>query len=89
LRVENKSTLKFSSSEAGKLSLAIAPAAKKGGPRGTMTRAIAAGKGRLVFRGRIGAKALPPGRYKLTVTARDAAGNGSKPISLSFTILPG
>jgi hypothetical protein len=38
------------------------------------------------FSGRIGTRALKPGRYLATFTATDAAGT-SKPHSLSFTIV--
>ncbi len=78
--------LRFSSSEAGKLSVAIAKV-KAPKPIATLTRSIAAGPGKILFSGRIGKKALRSGRYRLTLSARDAAGNATKPIALPFTIL--
>lgn len=80
--------LKFTSSEASQLSLAITRAGKRK-PVASLSRKIAAGRGRLTVSGRIGAKTLRPARYSLIVTAKDAAGNASKPTRLSFTILPG
>jgi hypothetical protein len=80
--------LRFTSSEAGTLSIAISKAKKGAKPVGTLTRPIAAGPGKLPFSGRIGKKPLRPGRYRLTLSARDSAGNVSEPVALSFTILP-
>jgi hypothetical protein len=106
--------LRFVSSEAGRLSIAIerakpgrkvkrhgrssCRAVRKAVRRGrctvsvrvaTLTRAIKPGSGSVAFSGRVGAKALAPGVYALTLTARDAAGNASKPVRLAFTILKG
>jgi DNA-binding beta-propeller fold protein YncE len=39
------------------------------------------------FSGRIGRRALRPGRYRATITATDPSGNGSKPRSVSFRIV--
>jgi hypothetical protein len=80
--------LRFSSSEAGKLSIAIVKAKKGAKPIATLTRSIAAGRGKVPLSGRIGSKPLRPGRYRLTLSARDAAGNASAPVALPFTILP-
>jgi hypothetical protein len=52
---------------------------------GTLTRAGHAGLNSVAFSGRIGAKALKPGRYRAVFTAVNAAGP-SPPRSLSFTI---
>jgi hypothetical protein len=32
---------------------------------------------------------MATGRYRLTLTARDAAGNRSRPVQLTFTIVKG
>jgi hypothetical protein len=80
--------LRFSSSEAGTLSIAIAKA-KGAKPIATLTRSIAAGPGKVPLSGRIGKKPLRPGRYRLTLSAKDAAGNASTPVALPFTILGG
>jgi Tol biopolymer transport system component len=55
----------------------------------TLTRAIRAGRTRIALSGRIGKRALAPGTYRLTLTERDAAGNVSKAVRLSFTIVAG
>jgi len=106
--------LRFVSSEAGRLSLAIervrpgrkvtrhgrsaCRAVRKAVKRGrctvsvrvsALTRAITAGSGSVAFSGRVGVRALAPGVYTLTLTARDAASNTSKPVRLAFTILKG
>jgi hypothetical protein len=80
--------LRFSSSEAGTLSIAIAKAKKGARPIATLTRSISAAPGKVPLSGRIGKKPLRPGRYRLVLSARDAAGNASNPIALPFTILP-
>ncbi len=48
-----------------------------------------AGNHKLRFRGRFDLKhPLRPGRYRMTLTARDAAGNVSSPDRARFTLLP-
>ena len=42
---------------------------------GALRRSASAGTSRVAFSGRIGRRALRPGRYRLIVEARDAAGN--------------
>ncbi len=84
--------LRFSSSEAGRLAIAVRPGASKGvrQPHGThlLTRGIAKGRSRIAISGRFGGRRLGPGRYHLTAIALDAEGNASKPAHLSFTIVP-
>ncbi len=55
----------------------------------TLTRTIKAGRGSVALSGRIGAKPLAPGAYRLTLTARDAAGDVSKATRLALTVLAG
>jgi hypothetical protein len=55
--------------------------------RGTLTRSGVAGANSLHFTGRIGRRALKPGRYRVTITAADAAGNVSKAKTLSFKVV--
>jgi hypothetical protein len=106
--------LRFTSSEAARLSIAIERArpGKRAHTHGktvcravtriakraactlyarvtTLDRTIRAGHGSVALSGRIAAKALAPGVYRLTLTARDAAGNASKPVRRAFTILKG
>jgi hypothetical protein len=56
--------------------------------RGTLVRASAGpGAAKVAFSGRLGATALAPGSYRLTVTAIDGSGNRSKPVSTRFSII--
>ena len=78
-------TLRFRSSEAGTLSVVV----RRGSRRvGKLSRRIRAGRGRVALSGRLGRRALRPGRYRLVLTARDEAGNRSRAIGLRFRILP-
>ena len=55
---------------------------------GTLTRAGLLGPNALPFSGRIGAKALKPGKYRAVFSARDGAGNASaKSPSVGFKIV--
>jgi hypothetical protein len=54
---------------------------------GTLTRASKQGKNSVRFSGRIGKKALKRGSYRLVVQGTDAAGNKSKPRTLSFKVV--
>jgi hypothetical protein len=53
---------------------------------GKLTRTAKTGRNALAFSGRIGAKALRPGRYRAVITAVDAAGNRSAPQTVRFRI---
>ena len=46
-----------------------------------------AGRGRVDFSGRIGVKALPLGLNRASITAKDAAGNVSRPRRLRFRVV--
>jgi Glycine rich protein len=55
---------------------------------GTLSFGGHAGTNKVVFQGRISSsKKLKPGRYALSITARNAAGQRSAPQTLSFTIV--
>ena len=56
--------------------------------RGRIVRELAAGTTRLRYRGRLAGRTLPPGRYRLLVRARDAAGNISSRRRAAFWIVP-
>ena len=56
--------------------------------RATLGRTSHAGANRVAFSGRIGSRALRPGRYTATLTAT-AAGHTSRPQSRKFTIVRG
>jgi Tol biopolymer transport system component len=54
---------------------------------GTLTRrSLPGGRRSVAFSGRIGRRALPPGRYRATVRAGNASGS-SKPVALAFTVV--
>lgn len=55
--------------------------------RGSFVSIGVAGPNRLRFTGRIGGKALRPGRYRLLARSRDAAGNRSDRAGVAFRIL--
>jgi streptogramin lyase len=55
---------------------------------GALSYTARSGANRFAFSGRVAGHALKPGAYRLSVIATDAAGNGSAPAKLSFTIAP-
>ena len=83
--------LRLSSTEAGRLSIAIERLRRGRKPTlmATLTSKIQAGPNSVAVSGRIGKKRLAPGNYRMTITARDPAGNASQPTRLLFTLLPG
>jgi hypothetical protein len=97
-RIARGTVLRFTSSEASKLSVVV-ERVRKTSRKGhkvlrtrkvaTLTRTIKAGPGQLSFTGRLGKRRLAPGTYRLTLTARDSAANVSKPVSLTLTIVAG
>ncbi len=54
---------------------------------GSLVRALKTGSARIPFSGRLGHRRLAVGRHRLTLVARDAAGNLSRRVTLSFTVL--
>jgi hypothetical protein len=54
---------------------------------GTLTRGGMAGANRVPFSGRLGTKALRPGRYRAVIVAADAAGNRSAKAKAAFRVL--
>ena len=87
--VRRGTTLRFRSSEAATMSIAFDRLRRGRGARraGTLTRRIAAGPGRVRLTGRLGTRRMARGRYRLTATATDAAGNRSAPVRLRFVVL--
>jgi hypothetical protein len=55
--------------------------------RGVLNRNSTAGRNNVPFSGRIGSRALKPGRYRATIVATDAGGNVSVPVRISFRIV--
>ena len=57
--------------------------------RGSVSRPVQSGPRRIRFAGRLSRRArLKPGRYRMTMTARDVAGNISSPDTVRFRLLP-
>jgi hypothetical protein len=79
--------VRFSLSEPATVALAVH---KRGAKRfvriGALRRSSAAGGNRVPFSGRLRGRALAPGRYRLTLVARDAAGQRSAPVRRRFRI---
>jgi streptogramin lyase len=56
--------------------------------KGAQVIAGKAGANKIAFSGKVGGKALRPGSYQASLTARDAAGNTSATATATFTITP-
>ena len=81
-------TVRYSLSEPAAVTLRVVRlAGGKRRPAGTLRRAGTAGANRVRFSGRIGRRALRPGRYRLIVRAIDAAGNHSAVRTADFRIV--
>ena len=80
-------TFRYLLTEGGAAKIVIAQ--QRGAKRamGTLTRKSRKGTNSIVFSGRIGGRALKPGKYKATLTVADTAGNRSKPKTLVFTVV--
>lgn len=80
--------VRYSLSEPATVTLRIERLVKgKRRTAGALRRTGAAGANRVRFSGRIGRRALRPGRYRLTVRATDAAGNRSAARSATFRVV--
>ena len=55
---------------------------------GTLTRSIRSGAGVVALSGRINRRSLRRGEHRITLVATDAAGNRSRPVRLTFRIVP-
>lgn len=86
-------TISFSLSEPAVATLAIERTTRRGGRLRrtrvvTLTRTIRrAGVARVAFSGRVGKRRLTPGSYRVTVVARDAAGNRSAARRAAFRVV--
>jgi hypothetical protein len=98
--VRRGTTFRFALTEAGTVRLAIQRRVVRrcGKPRkrkrcvrfvgvGTLTRGGVAGTNRVPFSGRLGTKALRPGRYRAVIVAADTAGNRSAKAKAAFRVL--
>jgi len=54
---------------------------------GTLRRADRAGDVSIAFSGRLGSRALKPGRFRFRIVAADAAGNRSAAVKLAFKVV--
>ena len=81
--------LTFTSSEPAQVSVTIERlrGAHKPLRVATLSTSVAAGRTTLAIGGRSG-KRLAPGSYRLTIVARDAAGNASQPLRRAFSVSP-
>jgi hypothetical protein len=87
-RVARGTRFSYSLSEAAKVVVKIQRVGTKR-TAGRLIRSAKGGKNVLRFSGRIGAKALKPGRYRAVMVATDAAGNRSPAKSVRFRVLNG
>jgi hypothetical protein len=85
------SRVSYRVSEAATLTLVLRRASRRNG-RVVFTRfarakrAAAAGANRTTLRRRVGNRRLVAGRYRITLVARDAAGNSSNAVRASFIV---
>ncbi|MCU0314368.1 MAG: hypothetical protein MUC84_09955, partial [Solirubrobacteraceae bacterium] len=83
-------TFRFRLSEAATVRIAFAPVVRRKARRavGTLVRpGVKAGDVRVAFSGRLGRRVLRPGTYRATLTATDAAGNRSRPVIVTLTVV--
>ncbi len=82
--------LRFSSSKAGHLTLAIERLRHgKARPFAKLAAKIKSGRSSVLLNGLVGTRRMPPGRYRVVIRVKDAAGAISAPASIPFTIRPG
>jgi hypothetical protein len=83
--------LRFSSTEAGDLTIVIDRIRGRQRPKriATLAAKIKAGRSAVLLSTTIGNKRLMPGRYRATITVRDNERNLSKPAQISFAVTSG
>ena len=79
---------RYTLSEAARVVVTIRRAST-GKTVGKLIRTGKPGANSIRFSGRVGSKALKPGRYRAVITATDAAGNRSAPKSVRFRVVAG
>jgi hypothetical protein len=82
-------TLRFALSERGTVRVVVE---RRQGRRwsiaGTISRPnVKSGRGALLIAGRFGRRSLAPGRYRVAITATDAAGNRSETVRRAVRIV--
>jgi hypothetical protein len=90
-RAARGTRLRYALSEPARVTVAIKGAVKRGGhiryrTVGTLKRSGSAGANSIRFTGRIGRRALRPGRYRAVLGATDSAGNRSAPKRIALRI---
>lgn len=93
LRAGGAATVRFTLSERATVRFVLRRRVGDGNPArskivATIHRHGAAGRNRIRLDGRIGGRALPVGRYRLTAVAHDPAGNRSRAIGADLRVLP-
>lgn len=88
-RVGDGTKFKFTLSEAANILVAIERRKKAGRYKaaGSLSASGASGANSIKFSGKVGGKRLKPGRYRISITATDAAGNASQPAQAKFKVL--
>jgi plastocyanin len=81
---KKKITVAFELDEDAKVELKIAKASKPKKTLRSVRKSLDAGKQKIAVR----RKGLPPGRYKVSITAKDEAGNKSRAARAGFKIKP-
>jgi hypothetical protein len=92
-RASGGTRLRYVLSERARVTVAIQRAVRRGGHArfrtvGSLKRGGAQGANTIRFTGRIGRRALRPGRYRAVMRATDAAGNRSQPRTVGLRIKP-
>lgn len=85
-----KNAFRFTLSEKARIQIKVKRISKGKGRKaqGKIVRKnVAAGKRRIVFKGKVNKRVLRPARYRATIVAVDGAGNRSKPRNLTFRII--
>jgi secreted trypsin-like serine protease len=80
-----RAKLTFRLSEAAAIRITVLKGTKALSP--SVSIAASAGRTSRTFTGRLGRKALKPGRYRLRIAAVDAAGNPAKPAIVRFRVV--
>ena len=90
-RAPGGTRLRYTLSERARVTVAIQRTVKRGGhvrhrTVGSLTRDAAQGANTIRFSGRIGKRALRPGRYRAVIRATDTAGNRSQPRTVRLRV---
>jgi hypothetical protein len=90
-RASGGTRLRYALSEGARVTIAIRRAVRRGGHAhlrtiGSLRRTGSQGANTIRFSGRIGRRALRPGRYRAVMRAIDAAGNRSQPRTVGLRI---